>query len=78
MRGWDVASTEQGFRMRGICGYAAILNTYRTLMTRGLKGCYVYAVDPGVRNPAKSSTRSGASRPLIPVIPSSRSEATLV
>lgn len=26
-----------------------ILNTYRTLMTRGLKGCYVYAVDPGVR-----------------------------
>jgi uncharacterized protein len=23
-----------------------ILNTYRTLMTRGLKGCYVYAVDP--------------------------------
>ena len=26
-----------------------ILNTYRTLMTRGLKGCYVYAVDAGVR-----------------------------
>ncbi|MEQ1858127.1 MAG: DUF2075 domain-containing protein, partial [Longimicrobiales bacterium] len=26
-----------------------ILNTYRTLMTRGLKGCYVYATDPGVR-----------------------------
>jgi DUF2075 family protein len=26
-----------------------ILNTYRTLMTRGLKGCYVYAVDEGVR-----------------------------
>ncbi|MEX2531605.1 MAG: DUF2075 domain-containing protein [Gemmatimonadota bacterium] len=25
-----------------------ILNTYRTLMTRGLKGCYVYAVDEGV------------------------------
>ena len=26
-----------------------ILNTYRTLMPRGLKGCYVYAVDAGVR-----------------------------
>jgi len=25
-----------------------ILNTYRTLMTGGLKGCYVYAVDEGV------------------------------
>lgn len=26
-----------------------ILNTYRTLMTRGMRGCYVYAVDEGVR-----------------------------
>jgi len=26
-----------------------ILNTYRTLMTRGLRGCFVYATDPGVR-----------------------------
>ena len=23
-----------------------IKNTYRTLMTRGQKGCYVYSVDP--------------------------------
>jgi DUF2075 family protein len=23
-----------------------IRNTYRTLMTRGQKGCYVYSVDP--------------------------------
>lgn len=23
-----------------------IKNTYRTLMTRGMKGCYVYATDP--------------------------------
>lgn len=27
-----------------------IRNTYRTLMTRGMKGCFVYATDPGVRN----------------------------
>ena len=25
-----------------------IKNTYRTLMTRGMKGCYVYATDPQV------------------------------
>ena len=26
-----------------------IKNTYRTLMTRGMKGCYVYATDPALR-----------------------------
>ena len=26
-----------------------IKNTYRTLMTRGMKGCYVYCVDEGLR-----------------------------
>ena len=26
-----------------------IRNTYRTLMTRGMKGCYLYATDPAVR-----------------------------
>lgn len=26
-----------------------IKNTYRTLMPRGMKGCYVYATDPGLR-----------------------------
>ena len=25
-------------------------NTYRTLMTRGMKGCYVYCVDEGLKN----------------------------
>jgi DUF2075 family protein len=25
-----------------------IRNTYRTLMTRGMKGCYVYCTDPAV------------------------------
>jgi hypothetical protein len=33
-----------------------ILNTYRTLMTRGLKGCYVYAVDAGVREWLRGGT----------------------
>ena len=26
-----------------------IKNTYRTLMTRGMKGCYIYCTDPGMR-----------------------------
>ena len=45
IRGWkklrihDPASTDA--RLAGI-----IKNTYRTLMTRGMKGCYVFATDP--------------------------------
>ena len=27
-----------------------IKNTYRTLMTRGMRGCYVYATDPGLQD----------------------------
>ena len=26
-----------------------VKNTYRTLMTRGMKGCYVYCTDPETR-----------------------------
>ncbi len=26
-----------------------IKNTYRTLMTRGMKGCYIYCTNPGMR-----------------------------
>jgi len=32
-----------------------IKNTYRTLMTRGMKGCYVYCVDPALRDHLKSA-----------------------
>lgn len=31
-----------------------IKNTYRTLMTRGMKGCYVYCTDPGMQEYLKS------------------------
>lgn len=34
---------------------AIIRNTYRTLLTRGLKGCYVYCVDKGLREHLKES-----------------------
>ncbi len=32
-----------------------IKNTYRTLMTRGMKGCYVYAIDENLRGYLKSA-----------------------
>lgn len=35
-----------------------IKNTYRTLMTRGQKGCYVYCVNPALRNYLQLSMRS--------------------
>jgi hypothetical protein len=34
-------------RSEDACNHEAIIkNTYRTLMTRGQKGCYIYSVDP--------------------------------
>lgn len=35
-----------------------IKNTYRTLMTRGMKGCYVYATDSGLREYLKQRANS--------------------
>ena len=35
-----------------------IKNTYRTLMTRGMKGCYVYATDEGLREYLKERAQS--------------------
>ena len=35
-----------------------IKNTYRTLMTRGMKGCYVYATDKGLRGYLKKRVQS--------------------
>lgn len=40
-----------------------ILNTYRTLMTRGLKGCYVYAVDLEVRALLRGAAGTSDVRP---------------
>ncbi|KRG39378.1 ATP-binding protein [Stenotrophomonas pictorum JCM 9942] len=40
-----------------------IRNTYRTLMTRGMKGCYVYCTDPELQ-----AHLSKAIKPLAPVV----------
>lgn len=37
-----------------------IKNTYRTLMTRGMKGCYVYAADPNLRSYLKERSAAYA------------------
>jgi DUF2075 family protein len=39
-----------------------IKNTYRTLMTRGQKGCYVYAVDPALREYLKDNLSKPSKR----------------
>lgn len=52
-----------------------IKNTYRTLMTRGMKGCYVYCTDPAVaahlraRLQAEEPARDGATPLEAPVQP---------
>lgn len=44
-----------------------IKNTYRTLMTRGQKGCYLYATDPETREYFAAFARSntGAAEPMV-------------
>ena len=45
-----------------------IKNTYRTLMTRGMKGCYVYATDPGLRQYLKECAATTTHYALITLL----------
>lgn len=47
VRGWRNLVKQNGEPARAQVD-AIVKNTYRTLMTRGMKGCYVYCVDPGM------------------------------
>ncbi|WP_342618424.1 DNA/RNA helicase domain-containing protein [Rhodoferax sp. GW822-FHT02A01] len=40
---------------------AIVKNTYRTLMTRGMKGCYVYCTDPQLREFIRSKLRASGN-----------------
>ena len=42
-----------------------IKNTYRTLMTRGMKGCYVYATDEGLRKYLRTRSSSNVSYSVV-------------
>lgn len=39
-------------------GNEIIRNTYRTLMTRGMKGCYIYCVDKRLNEYFKKAMKS--------------------
>ncbi len=45
LKGINKISKEKGIEEANKMADTIIKNTYRTLMTRGMKGCYVYCVD---------------------------------
>ena len=45
LNGIKKLAKEQGQDKANIIADAIIKNTYRTLMTRGMKGCYIYCTD---------------------------------
>ncbi|MDD2434824.1 MAG: DUF2075 domain-containing protein [Bacilli bacterium] len=50
LKGIKKISIEQGEEVAKKIADIIIKNTYKTLMTRGMKGCYVYCVDEGMRD----------------------------
>lgn len=46
-------------------GEMIVKNTYRTLMTRGMKGCYIYCTDPETQEYFKQSIHKTADRTLL-------------
>jgi uncharacterized protein len=55
-------------------GDAIVKNTYRTLMTRGLKGCYVYCVDAALRDHLRSRLKALQS-PILAALPTAAKAA---
>ena len=53
LRGINKIAKEQGKEVANKMADIIIKNTYRTLMTRGMKGCYVFACDEALRNHLK-------------------------
>ncbi len=62
VKGLKSMLTEEPERARALAD-AIVKNTYRTLMTRGMKGCYVYCTDAPLAEYLRSRLRAG-SRPL--------------
>ena len=55
IRGWKTLMRQEPEQTRERLD-RIIRNTYRTLMTRGMKGCYIYCTDPGLRDYFKQRT----------------------
>lgn len=62
VKGLRTMLNEQPERARALAE-AIVKNTYRTLMTRGMKGCYVYCTDAPLAEYLRSRLRAGP-RPL--------------
>lgn len=62
VKGLRTMLNEEPERARALAD-AIVKNTYRTLMTRGMKGCYVYCTDAPLAEYLRSRLRAG-SRPL--------------
>lgn len=77
VKGLRTMLNEEPERARALAD-AIVKNTYRTLMTRGMKGCYVYCTDAPLAEYLRSRLRLG-SRPLdaddVQVSPAVRSGA---
>ena len=56
LRGINKIAKEQGQEEANKIADSIIKNTYRTLMTRGMKGCYVYCVDKGMQEYLKNNS----------------------
>lgn len=58
LKGISKIAKEQGVDVANQIADKIIKNTYRTLMTRGMKGCYVYCVDEELNDYIKIMSRS--------------------
>ena len=54
LKGINTIASEQGIEVANKIADSIIKNTYRTLMTRGMKGCYVYCTDKNLQEYLKS------------------------
>lgn len=54
LKGINKIAKEQGQNIANKMADKIIKNTYRTLMTRGMKGCYVYCTDKGLQEYLKN------------------------
>ncbi len=57
LNGINKIAKEQGRDVAYKIADKIIKNTYKTLMTRGMKGCYVYCVDKNLSNYIKKSIK---------------------
>ncbi len=60
LNGIKKIAQEQGQEEANKIADNIIKNTYRTLMTRGMKGCYVYCVDANLSNYLKNTIKNDA------------------